>query len=85
MLSAETHTAGVRIIWWAGWYGHNTDAICGDLVLRRSRRNLGCSSSASKGEDDNDESDDMFHSEIPLKLYLKKKIFLDNPDEVTIG
>jgi hypothetical protein len=27
----------------------------------------------------------MFHSGVPLKLYLQKKISLDKPDEVTIG
>ena len=40
---------------------------------------------SSENEDDDKSADEMFHCEIPPKLYWLKKISLDKPDEVTIG
>ena len=46
---------------------------------------MGGSNCTGEGKDDNDSADEVFHSGIPLKLYLLKKISLDKAYEVTIG
>ena len=60
-LSIKAHAAGVRIIGSAGWYGHNADAIRGDLVLGRSGGSLGCGSSSGKSENDDESADGKLH------------------------
>ena len=85
VLSALSHATGIGIVWRAGWNWDHADAGGNNLVLGRGGGDLGCGDCAGEGEDDYDGSDEMFHSGIPLKLYLRKKIFLDKPDEVTIG
>jgi hypothetical protein len=77
-LARRTQSASVGVVWWAARNGKHAGASCSDLVLRRSGGGLGGGSSAGEDEDDDESADDMFHSEIPLKLYLLKKISLDN-------
>lgn len=84
-LAAQTHTASIGIVWRARWNGKHTDAGSGDLVLGGGRRDLGGCNCAGEDEDGDEGANDVFHSEVPPKLYLLKKISLDKPDEVTIG
>src|ERR1700761_5464671 len=82
---ASSHAAGVRIIGCAAGDGQHADATSGDLVFRRGFGGLGCGDCTGEDEDDNKRANDMFHKEIPPKLYSCKKISLDKPDVVTIG
>ena len=84
-MSLEAHAACVWIVRRAGRDGKHAGANGGDLVLGSSGRGLGGSDCTSEGEDDDDSADEVFHSGIPLKLYLLKKISLDKAYEVTIG
>jgi hypothetical protein len=84
-LTALSHTAGIGIVWGAGGNRDHADSGRDNLVLGRSGRNLGGGNCTGEDEDDDEGTNDMFHSGIPLKLYLQKKISLDKPDEVTIG
>jgi hypothetical protein len=84
-LATETHTAGVGIIWSAGRNGKHAGARGDDLVLGGSGGGLRGGNCTGEDEGNDEGTDDMFHSGIPLKLYLLKKISLDNADEVTIG
>lgn len=84
-LAAETHTAGVGIVGSARGDRQHAGAGRGDLVLGGGGGGLGGGSYTGEDEDDDESADDVFHSGIPLKLYLQKKISLDKPDEVTIG
>ena len=56
-----------------------------DLVLRGGVGSLGGGDCTGEDEDGDESANDMFHNEIPPKLYLCKKISLDKPDDVTIG
>ena len=84
-LAALSDTAGVRIVRGAGGNWQHAGPGRGNLVLGRGRRSDGSSSCTSEGEDDDNSADEVFHSGIPLKLYLLKKISLDKAYEVTIG
>jgi hypothetical protein len=77
-LPAKTHTAGVRIVWSTCRDWENADAGCGDFVLGGRGRDLRGGDCTGEDEDGDEGADDMFHSGIPLKLYLLKKISLDN-------
>jgi hypothetical protein len=84
-LAAKTHAASVRIIRSAAGDREYADLSGGDLVLGGGGGGLGGGDCAGKNQDDDESADEVFHSGIPLKLYLQKKISLDKPDEVTIG
>jgi hypothetical protein len=84
-LAAEAHTARVGIIRSAAGDWEDAGACYSDLVLGRGGRGLRGSNCTGEDEDGDESTDDMFHSEIPLKLYLLRKISLDKPDVVTIG
>ena len=77
-LAAKTHTAGVRIVRRAGGNRKHADAGGCDLILGGGGGGLGGGSSASENEGDDEGANDMFHNEIPRKLYLLKKFSLDN-------
>jgi hypothetical protein len=72
------HTAGIGIIRGANRHGKHAGAGGGYFVLGRGGRGLGCGSYTSENQDDDEGADNMFHNGIPLKLYLQKKISLDN-------
>ncbi len=50
----------------------------GDLVLGGGGGGLRGGNCTGEDEDNDEGADDVFHSGIPLKLYLLKKISLDN-------
>jgi hypothetical protein len=77
-LAAETHTAGIWIVWGTGGNGKNADTSSDDFVLRGGRGDLCGCSCTGEDEDDGEGTNDMFHKEIPRKLYLLKKFSLDN-------
>ncbi len=83
-LASGTQATGVRIIRSAARNWENADARSDNLVLR-GRGGLGGGHCSGEDEDDDKGADEMFHSEIPPKLYCLKKISLNKPDEVTIG
>ena len=76
--TAKAHATSVRIVGRAGRNRQHAGAGCDDLVLRGGGGGLGGGDSAGENQDDDKSADKMFHSGIPLKLYLLKKIFLDN-------
>jgi hypothetical protein len=82
---SRTHPTGIRIVWCTHRNGQHANAGCGDLGLGGGVGGLGCGSCTGENEDDDESANDMFHNEIPPKLYLCKKISLDKPDDVTIG
>ena len=84
-LAALRHTTGVRIVRSAGGNRNRADAGGNDLVLGGGGGGLGGGGYTGEDEGEDEGADDVFHSGIPLKLYLLKKISLDKPDEVTIG
>ena len=75
----------MRIVWCAAGDGQHADAAGSNLVLGRGVGGLGCGDCTGEDEDDDKRANDMFHKEIPPKLYSCKKISLDKPDDVTIG
>ena len=80
-----SHAAGIGIVGGAGGNRDHADSGRSNLVLGGGRGGLSGGSYASEDQNDDEGTNDMFHSGIPLKLYLQKKISLDKPDEVTIG
>ena len=86
-LASTSHAAGVRIIRSAAGDRKHAGAggSCNQLGVVGGRGGLCAGHCTGKNESDNESPDDVFHSEIPLKLYSQKKIFLDKPNEVTIG
>jgi hypothetical protein len=81
---ATNHSAGVRIVRGTDWNREHAGAGGYDFVLRGGIGGLGCGDCTGEDEDDDKRANDMFHNEIPPKLYLCKKISLDKPDDVTI-
>jgi hypothetical protein len=77
-LATETHTAGVGIVRSAGGNGEHADTGSDDLVLGGGGRGLRGGNCTGENEGDDEGANDMFHNGIPLKLYLLKKISLDN-------
>ena len=77
-LAVETHTASVGIIGWAGRNGDQAGPGDVDLILDGGGGGLRGSNCPGKDQGDNERTDEMFHSEIPLKLYSQIKIFVDN-------
>jgi hypothetical protein len=85
-LASLSHAAGVWIIGRAGRDRQHAGPGHSDLFCRgRGGGGLCGGDGTGEDEDDNERANDMFHSGIPLKLYSRKKISLDKPDEVTIG
>jgi hypothetical protein len=80
-----THAAGIRVVWSTGRNRQHAGPGSYDLVLRGSVGGLGCGDCTGEDKDDDKRANDMFHKEIPPKLYSCKKISLDKPDDVTIG
>ena len=80
-----THAAGIRIVRSTGRNWQHAVAGSYDLVLCGSVGGLGCGDCTGEDENDDKRANDMFHKEIPPKLYSCKKISLDKPDDVTIG
>jgi hypothetical protein len=83
--STEAHTAGIGIVRRATRNGEHAGARGNNLAFGGGGGGLGGSNCTGEDEDDDEGANEMFHSGIPLKLYLQKKISLDKPDEVTIG
>jgi len=77
-LAAETHTARIGIVGGAGGNGKHAGACGDDLVMSGGGRDLGGGGCTGEDENGNEGANDVFHSGIPLKLYLLKKISLDN-------
>jgi hypothetical protein len=77
-LPGGTQTAGIGIIRSAAGNRQHAGAGSDELVLGRGGGGLRGGSYTGEDEDDNDGADDVFHNGIPLKLYLLKKISLDN-------
>jgi hypothetical protein len=79
------HATGIGIVRSAHGNGKHADLGDGHFVLGGGGGGLGGGNCSGEDEDGDEGTNDMFHSGIPLKLYLQKKISLDKPDEVTIG
>ena len=80
-----THAAGIRVVWCAGRNWQHAGATGNNLVLLGGIGGVGCGDCTCEDKDDDKRANDMFHKEIPPKLYSCKKISLDKPDDVTIG
>jgi len=84
-LAALGHATGIGIVRSAHRNGKHADLGDGYFVLGGGGGGLGCGNCSGEDEDGDEGTNEMFHSGIPLKLYLQKKISLDKPDEITIG
>ena len=78
VLPALSHAAGIGIVWSTGGNRQHAGACGRDLILGGSGGGLGGGSCTGEDEDDDEGTNDVFHIRIPLKLYLQKKISLDN-------
>jgi hypothetical protein len=78
VLATETHSAGIGIIWGAGRDWQHADLGDGDLFFCRSGGALSGGGCSCDDKSDDEGADDVFHREVPRKLYLIKKISLDN-------
>lgn len=77
-LAAKAHTASIGIIWGAGRNRQHAGASCDNFVVGRGRGGLSGGNCSGDDEGDDEGANDVFHREIPRKLYLVKKISLDN-------
>jgi hypothetical protein len=84
-LASLGHTASVGIVGSAAWDREHAGARGNNLAVCGGGGGLRGSNCTGEDEDDDEGANEMFHSGIPLKLYLQKKISLDKPDEITIG
>jgi hypothetical protein len=78
------NSAGIGIIGSAAGDGHSAGLGDGDLGLAGGGCDLGGSGYSGENEDGNKSANDVFHFDLPKKLYLRLKISLDKPDETTI-
>jgi hypothetical protein len=78
VLAALGNATSIRIVGWAGRDWQHADLGCCHLVAGGSGRGLGRGNCTGEDESDDESADEVFHSGIPLKLYLRKKFFLDN-------
>jgi len=74
-LPAATEIAGIGIVQGAGRGRHRAGLGGGDGGLGRCGRDLGGGSGTGEGEDDDEGADDVFHDEIPQKLYSRSADF----------
>jgi hypothetical protein len=74
LLSAETHSTGIRIIRRAGRNRENTDAGSNDLVLGGGSGGLGGGSSSGKSENDGKSADGKLHVSNPFLTSRQLKV-----------
>ena len=84
-LATSSHSAGVRIIRSAAGDRQHAATRNSDFVLGGGRRDLGGGNCTGEDKDGDEGADELFHSEVPLKLYSQEKICMDKANEVTIG
>jgi hypothetical protein len=64
-LSAETHAAGVWIVWRASRNGEHAGPRGDQLILGGGRGDLGSGGGTGESEDDDESPDKMFHGVAP--------------------